>query len=79
MWDLHFGVTPRADVADVAVVVDDAILSRIRALAGPAERVIAGHDVYPVSIQVHGARDDPLTIYERMNAYEHEARLWFDR
>ena len=79
VWDLHFGVTPRAEVADVEVLVDDAILSRIRALAGPTERVVAGHDVYPVSIQVHGARDDALSIDERVSAYEREARLWFDR
>jgi hypothetical protein len=79
VWDLHFGVAPRAEVADVEALVDEAILSRIRALAGPTERVVVGHDVYPVSISVHGTRDDPLTIDERIHAYEHEARLWFDR
>ncbi len=79
VWDLHFGVTPRAEVADVENVVDDEILSRIHALAGPTERVIAGHDLYPVSVSVHGRRQDPLTIDERIAAYEREARVWFAR
>jgi beta-glucosidase len=79
VWDLHFGVAPRAEVADVEVVVDDRTLSRIRALAGPADRVVAGHDFYPVSVRVHGVRRDPLTLAERIAAYETEARAWFAR
>ncbi|MGZ6997953.1 MAG: family 1 glycosylhydrolase [Acidimicrobiia bacterium] len=78
-WDLHFGVTPRAAVADVVEVVDESVLSRIGALAGVADRVVAGHDFYPVSVQVHGSRDEPLTIDERLAGYEREARAWFDR
>ena len=79
VWDLHFGVTPRDEVADVAVLVDEKILSRIALLAGRAERVVAGHDFYPVSVTVHGARVDGLTIDERLAAYEREARMWFAR
>jgi hypothetical protein len=79
VWDLHFGVNPREEVADVAVLVDGGILSRIETLAGPDERVVAGHDFYPVSVTVHGARTERLTIDERLAAYEREARSWFAR
>lgn len=79
VWDLHLGVEPRAEVADVAQHVDAATLDRIAALAGRTERVVAGHDFYPTSVTVHGARDDPLTIDERVAAYEHEATAWFER
>ena len=79
MWDLHFGVPPRPEVADVEDIVDRDILRRIRALAAPADRVVAGHDFYPVSVSVHGTRDDPLTIDERIAAYEREATAWHAR
>lgn len=79
VWDLHFGIEPRPEVADVASVVPDATLSQIDALAGPTDRVIAGHDVYPVSFTLHGQRETPLSITERTEAYEAEARAWFQR
>jgi hypothetical protein len=79
VWDLHFGVSPRPEVADVENLVDVEILSRIRELALPSERVIAGHDFYPVSVRIHGSRADPLTIDERIAAYEREATAWFAR
>lgn len=79
VWDLHFGVEPPASVADVFDVVDDAVLARIAARAAPADRVVAGHDFYPVSVTVHGRRDEPLTIDERVAAYEREARAWHAR
>ncbi len=79
VWDLHFGVSPRPEVADVEDLVDAGLLSRIRALAGPSERVIAGHDFYPASVRLHGSRKDPLTLDERIAAYEHEATAWFAR
>jgi beta-fructofuranosidase len=79
VWDLHFGVAPRAEVADVADLVDEVVMSRINSLAGKHERVIAGHDFYPVSVTLHGQRAEPLTIDERIAAYEHEARNWYAR
>lgn len=78
-WDLHFGVEPRPEVADVADVVEDSILARIESLAGRHPRVVAGHDFYPVSVNVHGERSEPLTIADRMAAYDHEARGWYER
>ncbi len=79
VWDLHFGVEPRPEVADVEQLVDPSVLSRIRALAGRSERVVAGHDFYPVSVTVHGRLAERLTIDDRLAAYEREARLWFKR
>jgi hypothetical protein len=79
VWDLHFGVEPRAEVGDVFEHVDERVLSRIADLAGRTERVIAGHDFYPTSVAVHGAREDPLTIAERVAAYEREATTWYER
>ncbi len=79
VWDLHFGVEPRPQVADVADVVDDRVLGRIAELAGPDRHVVAGHDMYPVSVNVHGQRDEPLTVEERIAAYDREARAWFER
>lgn len=79
VWDLHFGVPPREQVSDIEQHVDSSVLERIDALAGRHERVIAGHDMYPVSVNLHGERDEPLTIDERLAAYDREARMWFER
>jgi len=79
VWDLHFGIEPPASVADALDVIDDDVLARIAALAVGHDRVVAGHDFYPVSVAVHGSREDPLTIDERVDAYEREARLWHAR
>ena len=74
-WDLHLGVDPPSSVADVFDVVDSEVLARISDLAGPTGRVVAGHDFYPISVMVHGVREEPLSITERVGAYEREARL----
>lgn len=79
-WDLHFGVEPREQVADVAEVVDPSILSRIDTLAGTATKVIAGHDFYPVSVALHGfGPDHALSVEDRIAAYDAEARAWYQR
>jgi beta-glucosidase/6-phospho-beta-glucosidase/beta-galactosidase len=78
-WDLHLGVDPPSSVSDVFDVVGPAVMDRISRLAGPTERMVAGHDFYPVSVMVHGTRDQPLTIDERIAAYEREARRWHAR
>jgi beta-glucosidase/6-phospho-beta-glucosidase/beta-galactosidase len=79
VWDLHFGIEPPPEAADVYAVVDDALLGRIDALAGPSRRVVAGHDFYPVSVTVHGGDARDLSIEERVGAYEREARRWYAR
>lgn len=81
VWDLHFGLDPRTEVADALHVIDDAVLSRIDRLAVRDDRhVVAGHDVYPAGIVVHGAGDaPPLGVRELAEAYGAEARAWFER
>ncbi|MEO6629376.1 MAG: hypothetical protein ABIP03_12510, partial [Aquihabitans sp.] len=46
----------------------------------PADRIIAGHDIYPVSVTAHGSRAQrPVTIDDRVAAYETTAVSWHDR
>ena len=66
-------------VADRVALIDPALLGRIAAVPVRTDRVVAGHDIYPVSVQLHGERPDPLTIDERVDAYEAEARRWHAR
>lgn len=82
VWDLHFGVDPPEGVAHLVDHIDDAALSRIGELAAalPIERVVAGHDLYPVSVVAHGRRAQrPVTIADRVAAYEATARKWHER
>ena len=82
VWDLHFGVAPRGGAARLTDVVADSIQSRIEALVGvvPPDRIIAGHDIYPISVTAHGTRAGrPLSIADRVGAYEHEASAWYER
>lgn len=83
VWDLHLGVEPREPVRDVFELVEPGVLDRIGELAGrfPAHRSVAGHDFYPVSVTVHdltSAATD-LSIADRVDAYELEARRWYTR
>ncbi len=82
VWDLHLGVAPRGVATAVHDVVDDAVLARIDGLVGvvPPDRIVAGHDMYPVSVNLHGTRAErPLTIPERVAAYEATATEWWER
>jgi hypothetical protein len=82
VWDLHLGVAPRGVAARLADVVDPATLDRIAELVGvvPVDRIVAGHDIYPVSVTAHGSRADrPITIADRVSAYEETATAWHDR
>lgn len=82
VWDLHLGVEPRGAARRLFDVVDPAILNRIVALAGavPNERIIAGHDFYPVSANAYGTRAErEITIGDRVAAYEATATEWHDR
>ena len=82
VWDLHLGLAPRGGAARLTDVVADSIQSRIEALVGvvPPDRIIAGHDIYPVSVTVHGTRAGrPLSIADRVRAYEDEATAWPER
>jgi len=78
VWDLRFGVEPHPSTQDVYELVPAAILDRIEAARVDHDRMVAGHDMYPVSVHVHGERD-PLTLEERVAAYEADARAWHAR
>lgn len=77
VWDLHFGIAPRASAEGALVAVHDRIRQRIDALA-TREHVIAGHDFYPTSVLTVGSLPEP-TIAERVEWYLREAREWYDR
>jgi hypothetical protein len=82
VWDLHLGVEPRGDAARLTEVIAPATLERIGALVGvvPADRIVAGHDIYPVSVAAHGTRAErPVTIADRVGAYEATAAAWYER
>lgn len=82
VWDLHLGRTARGGAAAVHDVVADAVQARLADLVGvvPADRIVAGHDLYPVSVTAHGTRAErPLTADDRVRAYEATARAWHDR
>jgi hypothetical protein len=79
VWDLHFGVEPPPSVVPLLDHADPQVLSRISSLVLGHERVVAGHDMYPVSVHVHGKREQPLTIADRLSAYDAEARRWHAR
>jgi hypothetical protein len=82
VWDLHLGIEPVGVAARLTSVVADPVLHRIAELAAdiPEDRVVAGHDIYPISVAAHGTRAErPLSIADRIEAYEHEARRWHER
>ncbi len=82
VWDLHLGIAPRGVAARLTEVVADPVQSRIDALVGvvPSDRIVAGHDIYPVSVTAHGTRAErPVSIADRVGAYEAEAAAWYER
>jgi beta-glucosidase len=82
VWDLHLGVEPRGIAARLTDVLTDDVQARLAELVGvvPNDRIVAGHDLYPVSVTAHGTRAQrPLTIADRVAAYETTAAAWHDR
>ncbi|HRE01655.1 MAG TPA: family 1 glycosylhydrolase, partial [Ilumatobacteraceae bacterium] len=79
VWDLHFGTEPAPSAHDVYEAVDPVLLDRIATRRVVTERVVVGHDFYPVSAHLHGRRDEPLSIEERIAAYDLAAREWHAR
>jgi hypothetical protein len=83
VWDLHLGVAPPAEVAPLHDAIDDAVRARIAELVPLAVtpgRVVAGHDMYPVSASARGTRAErPVTIADRVAAYEATAAGWHAR
>ncbi|MBX3314680.1 MAG: family 1 glycosylhydrolase [Actinobacteria bacterium] len=82
VWDLHLGHEPRGIAARLGDVVEPGVLARIDAARPslPVDRIVAGHDFYPVSVALHGTRATrPLTLAERIAAYEATARAWHEQ
>lgn len=82
VWDLHFGVAARGVAARLTDVIPDAVQARIAELARALDRgrVVAGHDLYPVSVAAHGTRRErPITVADRVGAYVREAAAWHER
>lgn len=79
VWDLRFGIDPDPSVAGLLDGIDHRVLDRIATHALGHDQVVAGHDMYPVSVQVHGTAAEPLTLEARVAAYDVEARRWHAR
>ncbi len=82
VWDLHLGIAPRGVAARLSDVIAPGTLERIAALTSvvPRDRIVAGHDIYPVSVTAHGTRASrPVTIADRVAAYEATATAWHER
>ena len=82
VWDLHLGLDPRGAAEPLLAAIDDRTRTRIAELVGtvPSDRIIAGHDIYPVSVVAHGSRvQRPVTIADRIGAYEDTASAWYER
>ncbi len=82
VWDLHLGVAPRGIASRLTDVIAEPVQERISALVGvvPPDRIVAGHDIYPVSVAAHGTRAlRPLAIADRVEAYEAAATDWYER
>lgn len=82
VWDLHLGVAPRGIASRLTDVIAEPVQERISSLVGvvPPDRIVAGHDIYPVSVKAHGTRAlRPLTIADRVRAYEVAATDWYER
>jgi hypothetical protein len=63
-------------------VLAEPVQQRIMELTVPADRMVAGHDFYPTGVTRHGvfaAAPEPLTITERVAAYEAEGAAWHSR
>ena len=76
VWDLHFGLEP--GVAGYFDLVDPAQLARIRALA-PSDRLVAGLDVYPISVTAVGGERPDWTPPQLIRLVTEEIERWHDR
>lgn len=82
VWDLHFGVEPQGQALNALDVINGSDLDRIGELSRsvPPDRVVAGHDIYPISVTPYGSRADrPVSLTDRLGAYVATAREWYER
>jgi beta-glucosidase/6-phospho-beta-glucosidase/beta-galactosidase len=79
VWDLHLGREPLPDVAGYLDPVPDSLRSRIRDLAVPPDRLVAGLDVYPICVQAVGGPTPAWSTSERVELAVAELARWHDR
>ena len=78
VWDLHFGRDPLPESARYLAPIDDALLDRIGDLA-VADRVVAGLDFYPTSVNPVGGPAPEWSVDERIAFAVEEFRHWHER
>jgi beta-glucosidase/6-phospho-beta-glucosidase/beta-galactosidase len=76
VWDLHFG--HESGVAGYFDSVDVAQLDRIRSLA-LSDRLVAGLDIYPISVTPVGGDRPEWTVRELIDLSIAEIERWHDR
>jgi len=77
-WDLHLGFDPLPAAQYYLDPVDPAVLDRIRSLA-VRDRLIAGHDFYPVCVGRVDGQPLDFTIDAMVEAGMGELRRWHQR
>ena len=78
VWDLHFGTPIPPDVARYLDPVSDAVRARIAELT-VTDRLVAGLDAYPVSIDPIGDEVPEWTVQDRIDIVMTEIRRWHER
>lgn len=77
-WDLHLGVDPLPAAASYLDPVDDRLLARIRDLS-VRDRLVAGHDFYPVCVSRADRAPAEFSIDEMISFGLVELRVWHER
>jgi hypothetical protein len=76
VWDLHLGVEP--GVPGYFDLVGPGQLARINTLA-PSDRLVAGLDIYPISVTAVGGERPDWTTPELIRLATDEIERWHDR
>jgi len=76
VWDLHFGIEP--GIPGYFDHVEPGQLDRIRALT-PTDRLVAGLDIYPISITAIGGERPDWTPADLVRLATDEIERWHDR
>jgi len=78
VWDLHFGRQPMTEASGYLDAVPRATLDRIASLA-VNDRLVAGLDIYPISIQAVGSARPNWNVADLLGHAVDGIRQWHDR